>query len=111
MKGSVAVILLGVILVTGCVASNQVRQVSQSMEPTIKKGEIVTIEPVNISQLKVGDIILFQPATVNFPVITRIVILDWENQTFTGKGDANPASNGWEKGIPLDQIMGKVLNK
>ena len=46
-------LLIFIVLLSGCVSENTVRQTSGNMEPTIKKGELVNIEK-NIGEINIG---------------------------------------------------------
>ena len=81
--------------------------ISQSMEPTINKHDIVIVNKVNEEDIKTNDIITFK---INNEIIThRIVSIDKENYNYiyTTKGDNNEVSD-IEK-IDYNQIEGKVI--
>ena len=65
-----------------------------SMEPEFKAGNIITIKPIEPSEVKVGDIIVFEvPSAVreyyNYPplVAHRVIRVNETNMTFRTKGD------------------------
>ncbi|MFH0867877.1 MAG: S26 family signal peptidase [Candidatus Woesearchaeota archaeon] len=113
MKNYFILGLFLLVLISGCTTSNQfdVMYDSSAMEPTIQKGETVTIEKVDISQIKVGDIVMFKPYPDRNSVLTRIISIEEEKSTFTGKADGNFISGDWEKNVPLDKIEGRVVEK
>lgn len=63
--------------------------VSGSMEPEYKIGDLIYVEPISPSDVKVGDPITFI-LNENLVVAThRVVEIDTENKHFYTKGDAN----------------------
>jgi signal peptidase len=82
---------------------------SGSMEPTIQVGGIVSVRPVPVSELQVGNVITF--ATQSNPdvlVTHRIVALEArDNQTLvTTKGDANDSVDA--VAVPVSRAVGRV---
>jgi signal peptidase len=81
---------------------------SGSMEPVIHTGDGFIVIPV--SQIKIGDIVLYRPLKLEAALIThRIISID--SNGYGTKGDASPSSDQ-EAGEPLvtsDRIIGKVL--
>ncbi|MDO8615493.1 MAG: signal peptidase I [Dehalococcoidia bacterium] len=76
---------------------------SQSMWPTLKKGDLIFLEGVDKpDDLQVGDIIAFQHPKG----ITVHRILEIKGDIITTKGDGNPAE---DKAIRFDQVVGRVL--
>lgn len=71
---------------------------SGSMTPTIPTGSLVVYKKVNASQLKVGDIIVFdKPNNPSEKVTHRIFAVRQGSQGkyFITKGDANVAPDAW----------------
>lgn len=75
--------------------------VSGSMHPLLDRGSVVFSKPEAVDQLKVGDIITYQPPAstgVNHLVTHRLsyakVAADG-TRTFRTKGDANPGNDPW----------------
>ena len=65
-----------------------------SMEPELKAGNVILIEPVSPNEVKEGDVIVFSiPAAVrehyNYPPVVahRVIRVDPERLTFRTKGD------------------------
>lgn len=81
---------------------------SGSMEPAIKTGSIIVIQPAR--NYKVGDIITFGEITkTSMPTTHRITggkIVNGK-QVFITKGDANEEED--VKQAPLDEVKGKML--
>lgn len=75
---------------------------SGSMSPTIPTGSLVLYHKVQATQLKVGDIIVFQePDTAGTMVTHRIYAIrsDAQGKYFVTKGDANAVPDNWQ--IPV----------
>ena len=78
-----------------------------SMTPLIRQGDIITIQPVDLSDLRVGDVILFQTAFDKL-VAHRIIDIGVENGQiqFVARGDAILGSG--EK-VHADMVLGQVV--
>jgi len=82
---------------------------SGSMAPEMPVGALVWMEPVDPAQIKVGDIIAFNPpwdepdVTVSHRVIE---VVDGETLAFSTKGDANENPD-WDV-IPADNVVARV---
>ncbi len=76
--------------------------VSSSMEPTIKPGDIVIVKGIDISEVKVGDIIVFRNPYTNRDVVHRVVYKGIKNGKIylITKGD-NDKTNPFP-----DQVVG-----
>jgi signal peptidase len=77
------------------------------MHPTIRHGDVITVEPVAPSKLKRGDIILyrFQKGLIAH----RIVNIEERKDcglTFILRGDASPT---YDAPVKLEQVLGKVV--
>lgn len=85
--------------------------VSESMAPIIKKGEQITIEKVELKELQVFDIILFEQAErLNCHFITQIHIASDKNEsTFITNAYSSPKRSDYP--LHHDQILGKVRGK
>jgi len=72
---------------------------SGSMSPTIPTGSIVFYRPVQASQVKIGDVIVFEePGTANTRVTHRVVAVGNgpNGKYWQTKGDANGAPDDWQ---------------
>jgi len=81
---------------------------SNSMYPTLKKGDLLIVTKADPYELKEGDIIVFQASWASKPVVHRIVKIEWVGGSpiFYTKGDANPHIDiGYRT---EDDIIGKV---
>ncbi len=80
---------------------------SGSMEPKIHTGSVIFDNPnVQISSLKVGDIITFKPPTdPNILITHRIYRIVKQNgqEGFMTKGDANAVQDGWI--VPVNNVI------
>src|SRR5579862_5994783 len=72
---------------------------SGSMSPTIPTGSIVFYRPVQASQVKIGDVIVFtEPGTTNTKVTHRVFAVGNgpNGKYWQTKGDANGAPDDWQ---------------
>ena len=76
--------------------------VTGSMEPALDRGDLVILERVDPSQLRVGDIITYMKGRT--PVTHRIVAVTGEG--FITKGDANLFEDPYI--VEPDQVVGRV---
>ena len=97
------------VLLPAVLASSLAIVYSASMAPAMPMGAVAWMEPVDPAQIKVGDIIAFNP--VHDPDVTvshRVVeVLDSETLIFRTKGDANEDPDSWE--VPADSVLAKVI--
>lgn len=79
-----------------------------SMEPTIHPGDVVAIKPVPYKDLKVGNIITFQPKSGDPMLITHRIIAKSSGgvNRITTKGDANGAA---DTPIKPEQVKGRFM--
>ncbi len=80
--------------------------VTNSMSPTLKRGDLVFVRQTNLEELSEGDIV-----TVQFPdgsgyFTHKIVKIDYLSGTVTTKGEANLENDPQPSGV--EQIVGKV---
>jgi signal peptidase I len=110
----VAIIIIGIIL-----AQHMNVVVSGSMEPVFYRGDVVVIEKtdflgineIKASDLKIGDIVIYQATWFKEPVIHRIVgtgTLQNGTPYFIIKGDNNPVPD--PSPVYQDQVMAKVVS-
>ena len=78
-----------------------------SMHPTIDDGEVITVEPIEASEVKKGDIILYR---VNDGVIAHRVVRIEMNESgalrFTLRGDA---ARDCDEPVGSHQVLGRVV--
>ena len=110
----VVIIIIGIIM-----AQHLNVVVSGSMEPVFYRGDVVVIEKsnflgfqeINPSDLKVGDIIIYQATWFPEPVIHRIVNIEKNSDGktyFTTKGDNNPRPD--PALVSPSQVQAKVIS-
>ncbi len=82
---------------------------SESMEPTLYRGDLVIVRGVNPESLEVGDIIIFQSSMSDVPVVHRIVNIGYSGGElqFTTKGDNNPTIDPYL--VPESDVLAKVI--
>ena len=111
---AVYIVLIIVVLI---VAQHLNVVVSGSMEPVMYRGDIVVLEQANLlgvhefntSDIKVGDIVVYNAAWHEGPVIHRVIEIDQVNDTtlYKIKGDNNNAADPyWVTG---GQIKSRVV--
>jgi signal peptidase len=90
-------LLLAIVPRTGLYATYTV--LSPSMEPTIRMGSIVIVEPVSPANVQPGDVVavtsLEPPYTTITHRVTRLVMTD-HGAEFKTKGDANALEDPWQ---------------
>ena len=80
--------------------------VSGSMKPAFERGDLIFIKGVDsISDIKIGDIIVYQDSTGR-EIVHRVVGINAQDNIITTKGDANPSG---DPPFPFDRVRGKVL--
>lgn len=76
-----------------------------SMGTAAPAGTLVVSYPAEVEQLRVGDVISFQPSDTS-PVYTHRIQEITEQGTVRTRGDLNEAADGWE--LTPEQIVGKA---
>lgn len=80
-----------------------------SMQPTLNPGDVIAVVPVADADLRLGDVVTFQPVSGDPTLVThRLVDIDSSTATpvFVTRGDANSADDA---PIIGDQIQGRML--
>jgi signal peptidase len=84
---------------------------SESMEPTLYRGDLVIVRAVDVQTLQVGDIIIFNASSwtsSNVPVVHRIIQMNVSGELeFTTKGDNNPGPDPHP--ARASAVLGKVV--
>jgi signal peptidase len=94
-------VLAAILLIPAALGFQRYVIVSGSMSGTYDKGSIVFGEEVPVGELKVGDVITYEPPqrTSSQDLVThRIASIGTDEQgerTFRTKGDANPSADPW----------------
>jgi len=106
------IIFFGVVILLGPRFSNieLLTVLSPSMSPTIPMGSIVVIEPANVPEIRVGEVITY--GSMEFPgstVTHRVIeVLNQEsNPAFRTQGDANDAPD--LDPVPSSLVLGRVI--
>ena len=108
LLGLLVVIAIVFVLLPAVFASRLGVVYSGSMEPAMPVGAMVWMEPVDPAQIKVGDIIAFNPpwdpdATVSHRVIE---VIEEPTLSFYTKGDVNEDPDF--DAVPADHVLAKV---
>ncbi|MFE7408306.1 signal peptidase I [Isoptericola sp. NPDC057559] len=96
-----------VVLVPRLLGAVPLTVLSGSMEPALSPGDVVVTRPVDADQIRVGDVITFQPESEDPTLITHRVtgVRTGAEPGFVTQGDANGAPDA---PIVADQVMGRV---
>lgn len=82
---------------------------SGSMEPVLSPGDVVVVRPVPADDLRIGDVVTFQPVSEDPSLVTHRVVgigtTGGAVGSFTTRGDANGAD---DEPIVADQVVGRV---
>jgi len=86
--------------------ATEIKMSGSSMRPTIEDGDIITLVPLNDTQVKQGDIVLFQ-TRVDTAVIHRVVRIDRSSseRIIVTRGDAAQQN---DVPVPVHRVLGKV---
>jgi signal peptidase len=76
---------------------------SESMLPTLEKGDLVVVR--GGQEIKLGDIVIYDSPIYKYPIIHRVVSIS--DQGVTTKGDNNSVADPWV--TPLKKIHGTAL--
>jgi signal peptidase I len=82
------------------------RPIGQSMHPTIRDGETVTVEPVRATAIKRGDILLYQTARGLIAHRVVAILKKGEASLFVMRGDA---SQSCAETVEAGQVLGLVV--
>ena len=89
------------------------------MVPTIRPGDLVLLQKVDPSKLRVGDIICYDALSQKldssstpitpYPIMHRInqIVIENGARYFVTKGDNNPSPDDWY--VPQDAVVGKAI--
>ena len=83
------------------------RAPGHSMHPTIRDGEMVTVEPLKATRVRRGDIILYR--TKSGLIAHRVMLIESkedEAYVFHLRGDA---STSFDAPVSAEQILGRVV--
>ena len=90
-------VVMAVVVVGSLMGLRLAPVLSDSMQPTIDRGDAVLIKMVDTSTLRAGDIPIIVPPGRSDPVAHRIeqVTVAPAGPAFITRGDANPLSDPW----------------
>ena len=109
LLGLVIAAALALIIVPKAAGAKPLTILSGSMTGTYDIGDVVVVKPVDTADLKIGDVITFQPFSEDPELTThRIIAISYgsKGEQFVTQGDANNAPD--LKPIGEDQVKGKV---
>ncbi|MFC4223945.1 signal peptidase I [Lysinibacter cavernae] len=106
---AVGLVALAALVVPRIIGAVPLAVLTGSMNPAIHPGDLIVTQPTDIDNIRVGDVITFQPNSADPMLITHRVVeksvVGGEAQLVT-RGDANGAN---DEPIVADQVKGKVL--
>ncbi len=79
---------------------------SESMNPTLSRGDIVFSREADFDELEIGDIVTVGSQELDEYFTHRIVEIDRVNKTITTKGDNNPEKD--PMATPAEKIVGRM---
>lgn len=82
----------------------QFKALGGSMYPLIRSGDIITVKPIKIGDVTVGDIIFYKNKNKYF--VHRLIKIVNDKSTFITRGDFLPQ---YDDPIDSSQILGKVV--
>ena len=89
------------------------RAEGQSMQPTIRDGDMLTVEPIALEQVRAGDVLLYHAA--RGPLVHRVVRVV-QMQKCGAAADSGSsvilrgdASDTCDDPVPVSRILGKVV--
>ncbi|MBI4177685.1 MAG: signal peptidase I [Candidatus Aenigmarchaeota archaeon] len=83
--------------------------ISESMSPSINRGDLVIVKHAEPQDIKIGDVIVFDTLSQSLPVIHRVYKIN-DDGTFQTLGDNNRGvQHEWEKQISAKDIVGKSV--
>ena len=83
-----------------------------SFKNGFNKGDIMVLKGVEPKNIKIGDVLVFQSAYGNEPIIHRVVAISGDETTgfvYQTKGDHNDDSGNIDKEIQQDAVYGKAI--
>ncbi len=83
-----------------------------SFKNGFNKGDIMVLKGVEPKNIKIGDVLVFQSAYGNEPIIHRVVAIFGDETTgfvYQTKGDHNGDSGNIDKEIQQDAVYGKAI--
>lgn len=110
LLGALLAMVLGASLLPRLLGAVPLAVLSGSMEPTFSAGDLVISKPVEPTEIRIGDMVTFQPESDNPALVTHRVVAKSVGEGgvvgFTTRGDANQVDDDPIGGV---QVRGKVL--
>jgi len=107
--GVAAICVIIVFFSTGLLGVQSSVIYSGSMKPTMDIGDIAIVSDIDLTDIKIGDIIQYEKENMSIPIIHRVEDIQEEdgNKYFITKGDANKIPD--IEPVPGRNIRGKVI--
>lgn len=102
----VSVLAFGFVLFVLCSGAKCFAVQSDSMAPTIRRGDVVFVRAVSFDALQEGDVISAQFPQGDGVFTHRILQIDTQNRQVTTRGDANMSND--PEATTAERIIGKV---
>ncbi|MFF2620422.1 signal peptidase I [Oerskovia jenensis] len=106
---AVLALAVAVVAVPKALGAVPLTVLSGSMEPVLSPGDVVVVRPVAADDLRIGDVVTFQPVSDDPSLVTHRVVgigsTGGAAGSFTTRGDANGAD---DEPIVADQVVGRV---
>ena len=83
-----------------------------SFKNGFNKGDIMVLKGVEPKNIKIGDVLVFQSAYGNEPIIHRVVAISGDESSgfvYQTKGDHNGDSGNIDTNIQQDAVYGKAI--
>lgn len=110
MLAALAVVVAAVQVVPRAMGAIPLTVLSGSMEPSLAPGDLVVVRPTPAADIRIGDVITFQPVAGDPTLVTHRVTgltLGADGVSgFTTQGDAN---NAPDAPILAEQVQGRVV--
>lgn len=111
---SVLIIFISVVLLTVSIAPRFMGLkgycvLTESMEPTIKKGSLVFAEKVSFDEIEIDNVLVFRDEGGDTGFTHRVTAIDKEKKLITTKGDAGNTEDLYPTGY--EYVAGRVVNK
>ena len=100
-------VVMGALLIPAIFESRLAVVLSGSMEPTLPTGSLAIMDPVDPQDIRVGDIIVFEPPMGKSNTTVSHRVLDIQHNGFVTKGDANEEADPYI--IPPENVTDKVI--
>lgn len=100
-------LLMGAVLVPSVIGFKPMVVMSGSMEPALSTGDIAVVRPVDVTKLKLGDVITYEEGGRLITHRIMAVTIGPDGSSYVLQGDANTAADR----VPVepDAIVGKVI--